>query len=281
VPKRPPGPTTDAPEAVRPSEAGIHVVAARLCDGPDPEGRYAFDERELEGGTAAQGGHAGLIVQREGRLHGLRPWVEPRLTIGRANTCAIVLPDAGVSRRHASLERRGDVFEVIDLGSVNGTYVNGRRIERHRLRVGDVLRFESFALTFVLDDRPLEELVRGPARALRGTARTGGAKPHGGDPRLERAAEPPLPVADLLQVDPLDDEEKEDVPRSLLTVVSAARRRPAEPVPDEAPATLRLGVTLRGQDLSRRMQLALALLEAEGGTIPAAMTIRVGDSRKR
>jgi len=68
-----------------------------------------------------------------------------------------------VSRRHARFERVDDRFEVCDLGSVNGTFVNGRRVERQALQVGDVVQIEGFKLTFVLDRQPIDEMVAPPA----------------------------------------------------------------------------------------------------------------------
>jgi pSer/pThr/pTyr-binding forkhead associated (FHA) protein len=109
--------------------------------------------------------YAGVIVQRDGKLHSLKPWEEGELCAGRAPECEIVLGDAGVSRRHAIFSRNGDRYGVRDLGSVNGIYVNGQRTKQHELAVGDVVRIESFELTFVLDHSPIGSEVSGPAPA--------------------------------------------------------------------------------------------------------------------
>jgi pSer/pThr/pTyr-binding forkhead associated (FHA) protein len=109
--------------------------------------------------------HAGLIVQRDGKLHLLRPWDGGELCAGRAPECEIVLADAGVSRRHAQFSRTASGYEVSDLGSVNGIFVNGQRTKRHTLQVGDVVRIESFELTFVLDRLPIGSEVNGPTPA--------------------------------------------------------------------------------------------------------------------
>jgi hypothetical protein len=53
-----------------------------------------------------------------------------RLVVGRSRTCAVILDEPSVSRRHALFERRDDVWRVADLGSTNGTYVDGVSIER-------------------------------------------------------------------------------------------------------------------------------------------------------
>ncbi len=61
--------------------------------------------------------------------------------IGRSEESEIVLLDPGVSRAHAVIEVAGGEARVRDLGSTNGTFLNGRRIETERLREGDELRF--------------------------------------------------------------------------------------------------------------------------------------------
>lgn len=57
--------------------------------------------------------------------------------VGRADTCDVVIPDPGVSRQHARVHRGPEGTELLDLGSTNGTYVNGRRVVRCLLRHGD------------------------------------------------------------------------------------------------------------------------------------------------
>ena len=63
------------------------------------------------------------------------------LTVGRALTNDVALLDPTVSRRHASLVVDESGIDLSDLGSSNGTFVNGERVERARLNVGDVLTF--------------------------------------------------------------------------------------------------------------------------------------------
>jgi hypothetical protein len=63
------------------------------------------------------------------------------LRIGRSEESEIVLLDPGVSRTHAIVEIAGGKAFVRDLGSTNGTFLNGRRIEAEALRDGDELRF--------------------------------------------------------------------------------------------------------------------------------------------
>lgn len=61
--------------------------------------------------------------------------------VGRDRTCSIVLSHPAVSRRHARLSLSGASWVLEDLKSANGTYVNNTRVERTRLKAGDVVRF--------------------------------------------------------------------------------------------------------------------------------------------
>jgi transcriptional regulator of acetoin/glycerol metabolism len=63
-----------------------------------------------------------------------------RLRIGRGSTCHVRLDHPSVSREHAELYRQGPIYAVRDLGSTNGTHLNGSRTEHGVLRTGDVLR---------------------------------------------------------------------------------------------------------------------------------------------
>lgn len=69
------------------------------------------------------------------------PLVGEKMIVGRSSSCDIVIEDAGVSRRHAEIGREAGRFYVADLGSTNGTYVNGRRVSRQRLADGDLVSF--------------------------------------------------------------------------------------------------------------------------------------------
>jgi hypothetical protein len=63
------------------------------------------------------------------------------IVAGRAASCAIVLPDPTVSRRHAELRVEAGICRVRDLDSTNGTYANGRAVSSVRLRPGDSVTF--------------------------------------------------------------------------------------------------------------------------------------------
>src|SRR5687767_2330530 len=60
-----------------------------------------------------------------------------RIIVGRDTSADVALFAAGLSRKHAAFERSGARVRVLDLGSTNGTLVNGRRVEEAELRADD------------------------------------------------------------------------------------------------------------------------------------------------
>lgn len=96
---------------------------------------------------------------------------EAEMVIGRVPECDVQLTDAGVSRMHAQLEQNAFGVEVVDLGSTNGTFVNGDRVERCTLRDGDKVQLGStvvlrFNLQDALDEafqrQQFEQMTRDP-----------------------------------------------------------------------------------------------------------------------
>lgn len=97
------------------------------------------------------------------RAHG-EPWLEQRaagkgppsrtaldafpFTIGRGDTASLQIDSARVSREHAAIERERKGYRIRDLGSTNGTFVNGRRVAESPLEDGDVLLIADEELTF-------------------------------------------------------------------------------------------------------------------------------------
>jgi len=70
-------------------------------------------------------------------------------TIGRSPDCEIFLDDVTVSRRHAVLAERNGEFFVEDQGSLNGTFLNRRRIESGQLEDGDELQIGKYRLSLL------------------------------------------------------------------------------------------------------------------------------------
>jgi hypothetical protein len=67
----------------------------------------------------------------------LPPVLVGRVLLGRSSACGLVFADDTVSRRHAELRIEGGVWMLRDLGSSNGTYVNGRRVVEAEVVAGD------------------------------------------------------------------------------------------------------------------------------------------------
>jgi hypothetical protein len=72
----------------------------------------------------------------------------PRVVLGRSRACDVHVADVNISRRHAELRQEGATYWIIDLGSTNGTIVNGKRVERERLRDGDRITLGSTEILF-------------------------------------------------------------------------------------------------------------------------------------
>ena len=91
-----------------------------------------------------------LVVRSGGGMAGqsFQPR-EGRTLIGRSPECDVFLDDVTVSRRHSELVRDGETFSIRDLGSLNGTYVNRRRIESVVLENDDEVQIGKYRLTFL------------------------------------------------------------------------------------------------------------------------------------
>jgi hypothetical protein len=72
-----------------------------------------------------------------------------RVTAGRGTGCDLVVRDTTVSREHAAFVLRGDVWWVLDLGSTNGTRVNGLRAAEHPIVTGDRIELGDVVVEFV------------------------------------------------------------------------------------------------------------------------------------
>jgi FHA domain-containing protein/zinc ribbon protein len=129
--------------------------AKLLADAPG-EQTESFTAEELDedaGATLEQRGLRGpaLVVRSGGGRAGetFFPDGETSL-IGRSPDCDIFLDDVTVSRKHAELSRAGERWTIRDLGSLNGTFVNRKRIESAELEDDDELQIGKYRLTFLL-----------------------------------------------------------------------------------------------------------------------------------
>lgn len=92
----------------------------------------------------------GMLIVRQGSKRGSRMALDTdRVAIGRHPESDIFLDDITVSRRHAEVVRTESGHEVLDAGSLNGTYVNRTLVERAQLADGDELQVGKFKLVYV------------------------------------------------------------------------------------------------------------------------------------
>jgi hypothetical protein len=133
-------------------KCGAHLVDEK--HGDQTTITYKIDETgelkpvDLDEVVASEG--AALVIRSGGGRAGESFAVESdRMTIGRSPDAAVFLDDVTVSRNHALLVKRRDGLYVDDLGSLNGTYVNRRRIESHKLHSGDDLQVGKYKLTYL------------------------------------------------------------------------------------------------------------------------------------
>ena len=123
------------------------------------------------------------FLVKEGPLGGGRLEVESQIVLGRG-AADVVIDDPAISRRHALVRAVGGLVEIDDLDSLNGTWVNGRRIEATtQLQPGDVVRLGSSVLELEAPQR-LVVAVPAPTHA-RPTTR---AHRPGPLPRVRRRA---------------------------------------------------------------------------------------------
>jgi len=114
---------------------------------------------ELEA-IAALPSRSALLVVRRGPNIGARFLLDADVTtVGRHPEADIFLDDVTVSRRHAEFIRHGSSFQVKDLGSLNGTYFDGVRIETGLLSDGAEVQVGKFRLTFYASRLDLAHLA--------------------------------------------------------------------------------------------------------------------------
>lgn len=78
---------------------------------------------------------------------------DPEVEIGRDRACGVLVEDPEISRRHARLTRFGESYAISDLGSANGTMLNGLRVTGPQsLRHGDLVRIGGVRLEYLLRD---------------------------------------------------------------------------------------------------------------------------------
>ena len=95
-------------------------------------------------------GDRAMVVIHRGPSKGARFLIaEDKCSIGRSPESAIFLDDVTVSRAHAQISKSGQGFELVDLGSLNGTYVNNGSVKSVHLKTGDEIQVGKFHLIFI------------------------------------------------------------------------------------------------------------------------------------
>ena len=130
--------------------AGANFCAA--CGAELPEGEVSTGNYPKMGVDVPGEGEVGQLVVTRGATAGARYALGPgETTIGRHPDSGIFLDDVTVSRRHARvLAEEGGTYLVEDVGSLNGTYLDGERVERAALREGAQVQVGKFRLVFVI-----------------------------------------------------------------------------------------------------------------------------------
>jgi pSer/pThr/pTyr-binding forkhead associated (FHA) protein len=135
------------------TELRFSADAANLDPEQPPEEGRAPAAAAPAGARATTAPRPGLLATLEvlssGTLRGKRFRIErPVVHVGRGGHNDVRLDDSGVSSSHATITRRGAAWEVHDLGSTNGTYVDGERVTERVLRGSAELRFGTMKLLF-------------------------------------------------------------------------------------------------------------------------------------
>jgi len=122
-------------------EGGTEATQTFTADDADDTPAEALENLGVQGPALvvrSGGGRAGETFVPENE----------RTTIGRSPECEIFLDDVTVSRKHAVLVRTPEGYRIEDQGSLNGTFVNRRRIESGELSDGDEVQVGKYRLTF-------------------------------------------------------------------------------------------------------------------------------------
>ncbi len=93
-------------------------------------------------------GKAGLVVIKGPGIGEKFFLTKSKFEIGRSSDSDILLDDITVSRRHAALEKIEDGYRISDLGSLNGSYINGIRVDSSKLNNGDKIQIGKYIFLF-------------------------------------------------------------------------------------------------------------------------------------
>jgi len=107
-----------------------------------------------------------IVIQGPDRESETRVFQRRKILIGRLEDCDLVLPHPTVSKKHAEIIPEREGYLIKDLGSFNGTYVNGKWVKRARaLRPGDRLKIGRYELVFLGDEEAQQVKIKPKGRA--------------------------------------------------------------------------------------------------------------------
>lgn len=152
-------------DIIRIADTELQVIDPKQDSQPIP----TLPRQEPTTGWALKANHAALA-------HRVFP-VRAKTLVGRSKECDLSLAAAHLSRRHAELSIRDGLMYVRDLGSANGTYVNGQRVTEARVKRGDELRFDTLSFGVIGPPDDLDKTTVRPAahpQPLAGGRKAGG-----------------------------------------------------------------------------------------------------------
>lgn len=125
-----------------------NIALPSMNKATEPSVIYTLSEDEKNAVRALPSGSA-LLIAHSGPNKGARFLLDTDESIaGRHPNADIFLDDVTVSRRHAKFTRNGESFLLSDVGSLNGTYINGDRIDEIQLNSGVQVQIGKFRLNF-------------------------------------------------------------------------------------------------------------------------------------
>lgn len=132
-------------DAELPSDTTLTFAPSGEAEGED---ELALTLEELEEGK-------GILVVGRGPEAGTKFFLDTDVvTIGRDPESDVFLGDMTVSRKHAEIRREGTEFRLVDVGSLNGTFLNRRRVDGGPLANGDEIQVGKFKLLFFTGAKP-------------------------------------------------------------------------------------------------------------------------------
>ncbi|MFZ4669487.1 MAG: FHA domain-containing protein [Microthrixaceae bacterium] len=133
--------------------AGANFCSACGAELPDDDERTTGSIPQIGVDVAGEGEVGQLVVTRGSTAGAKYALTDAITTIGRHPQSSVFLDDITVSRRHAEVLRSDDgTFVLRDVGSLNGTYLDGERVPEALLREGAQIQIGKFRLVFVIGE---------------------------------------------------------------------------------------------------------------------------------